>query len=156
VVVLTHISGRAPPRREIPDATADLIGDLSSDGRWFAYVAKDGTVRVDDLLSGGEPRRLATDVRPGEGFLVFSPDSARLASLSSDGHGGSQLRIWDVATGALVPNGVGARLGTDINGLWLTPDPHVMLVRHGARQKPDTRLVLTALSDGSELAVMPP
>jgi len=156
LVAITGISGPTPRRSEIPHTSADLIGDLSPDGQWFAYVAKDGTVRVDDLLTRSEPRIVATGVRPAQGFLAFSPDGQRLASLASDGHGGSELRIWDLVTGALLPNGVGSRLGTDVAGFWLTPDPHDVLVRHGPRMRDGTRLVLHSLADGSELATMPP
>lgn len=157
LVAFTGVSGPTPRRWDIPGTSTDLItGDLSPDGRWFAWVAKDGTVRVCDLLARSEPRIVATGLRPDNVFLVFSPEGQRLASLAGDGHGRSQLRIWDLATGALVPNGVGSRLGTDVFGFWLTPDPREVLVRHGPPIAGDTRLVLHSLVDGSELATMPP
>ena len=156
LIAITGISGPDPRRWDIPGASADGIGDLSPDGRWFAWVAKDGTLRIRDLPARSEPRIVATGLRPGDGSVAFSPDGQRLASLAGDGHGGSQLRIWDRATGALVPNGVGSRLGTDVFGFWLTPDPRAVLVRHGPRNGANTRLVLHSLSDGSELATMPP
>jgi WD40 repeat protein len=156
LIAITGISGPDPRRWDIPDTSTDGIGDLSPDGRWFAWVAKDGTLRIRDLPARSEPRIVATGLRPGDGSVAFSPDGQRLASLAGDGHGGSQLRIWDRATGALVPNGVGSRLGTDVFGFWLTPDPRAVLVRHGPRNGANTRLVLHSLSDGSELATMPP
>ncbi|MBA2323846.1 MAG: WD40 repeat domain-containing protein, partial [Pseudonocardiales bacterium] len=88
LVAFTGISGPAPRRWDIPDTSADGIGDLSPDGRWLAWVAKDGTLRIHDLLARSEPRIVATDIRPDKGFLVFSPDGQRLASLAVDGHGG--------------------------------------------------------------------
>jgi WD40 repeat protein len=69
---------------------------FSPDGRWLAWPAEDGTLRVTDATTGKEVRTLG---RPEQtrylASLVFSPDGRRLATRGYDG----AVRLWDVAGG---------------------------------------------------------
>ncbi|WP_028922565.1 hypothetical protein [Pseudonocardia acaciae] len=150
VVILTGITGPSPRRWEIPDLVPSRT-DLSPDGRWFAYLTNDNRLQIRDVPARSEPRTVATGQRP-DGYPRFSSNSSRLAFLAGDGEPG----MWDVTTGATIPNGVGTRLGNDVAGLWFTPDRNQILVRHGSVRTPGTRLVLHSLTDGAELATMPP
>jgi RNA polymerase sigma factor (sigma-70 family) len=71
---------------------------FSPDGKLLAFGADDKTLRLLDAATGKEVRRWQ---RP-EDFvrdLVFSPDGG---SLVSYGNPGSDLSVWDVATGKLL------------------------------------------------------
>ncbi|MFL5350675.1 MAG: WD40 repeat domain-containing serine/threonine protein kinase [Hyalangium sp.] len=90
--------------------------ELSPDGRSLATASKDRTVRLWNLETG-ESRWLASHLGPVNG-IGFTPDGRHLVSICG---GDDLLRIWDVATGALVrthKTGLGRlfRLGLSMDG----------------------------------------
>jgi WD40 repeat protein len=152
LAILTGITGPAPRRWEVPDLAPEMPFSVSLDGRWLAYLTKDGRLALRDVRARSDPRTLATGLG-ANGTLEFSPDGTRLAWYDGE------PRVWDVATGEPRPNGVGTRLGTDVTAVWLTPDPNQILVRHGPYNPSNdaaTRVTLNSLADGAESAAMPP
>ena len=157
LVVLTGVSGPAPQRWQIPDISPDAVGELSPDGRWFADVTKDGTIRLRDVLD--EVR--APDRGDWSGpaaLLMFSPDSKRIAWLTDSGRQGEvDLRSCDLTTCVTKPPGPRPLPAPrTIYGFWLTPDPNQVLVRYGDAVFDDSRVVLRSIVDGAELATMAP
>jgi WD40 repeat protein len=66
---------------------------ISRDGKTLATGSWDGTVRLWEVATGKEVRRLAF---PGAaGSLAFSPDGKTLAA----GNLAGPVRLWDLATG---------------------------------------------------------
>src|SRR5262249_25675386 len=85
---------------------------FSPDGRWLAWSAEDGKLRLTDAATGKEVRTLgAPEQTRYLAGLAFSPDGKRLATRGYDG----AVRLWDVATGRevrqLAPARTGQRLG---------------------------------------------
>nr|WP_156993444.1 hypothetical protein [Pseudonocardia acaciae] len=156
LTVVTGITGPAPQRWEIPNLPTELQGDLSPDGRWFAYLTKDGTLRVRDILTRAEPMTVATGQQ--QGFVKFSPDGKRLAWLTDSAQTSVvELRICELAECvARHPEPRPLPADRTVYGFWLTPDPNRVLVRDSAPSGRDSRLVVRSVADGSELAVMAP
>jgi WD40 repeat protein len=72
---------------------------FSPDGRWLAWSAEDGKLRLTDTATGKEVRTLgAPEQTRYLAGLAFSPDGKRLATRGYDG----AVRLWDVATGRQV------------------------------------------------------
>ncbi|MET8873900.1 WD40 repeat domain-containing protein [Nocardia sp. NPDC004604] len=88
---------------------------LRPDGRVFASVGSDKTVRLWDLSDLRHPVELGQPLvghQSDFGSVAFSPDGGLLASASSDG----TVRLWDVRTPAN-PTAVGAPLPTGFSGV---------------------------------------
>jgi WD40 repeat protein len=66
----------------------------SSDGRWLASGAGDGTVAIWDLESGRIIRRFTGDTKSTD-TVSISPDRKSIASISGS------IRIWDILSGNL-------------------------------------------------------
>jgi len=65
---------------------------FSPDGRLLAAAGADGAVRLSDLATGSELRRVGG---PGDRLtgVAFSPDGRLLAATGND----ADIRLWDVA-----------------------------------------------------------
>jgi WD40 repeat protein len=70
---------------------------FSPSGRHLAALVRDGSVRVWDVVTGEEVRKLEPggDDNDGSGALAWHPDGTRLAAAAG------KLTVWDVATGAV-------------------------------------------------------
>jgi RNA polymerase sigma factor (sigma-70 family) len=72
---------------------------FSPDGRWLAWAAKDGRLRLTDAATGKEVRTLGEPEQTRYlAGLAFSPDGRRLATRGYD----RAVRLWDVASGRQV------------------------------------------------------
>jgi RNA polymerase sigma factor (sigma-70 family) len=72
---------------------------FSPDGRWLAWAAEDGALRLTDVATGKEVRTLGKPEQTGYlAGLAFSPDGKRLATRGYD----QAVRLWDAATGRQV------------------------------------------------------
>ncbi|MFO0949706.1 MAG: protein kinase [Isosphaeraceae bacterium] len=110
-----------------PDLRVDTeaVG-FSPDNRLVALGPADGTVRIHELVSGAEVRRL--DSRLGATHLAFSPDGVQLAVASQTS---GTVRVFEVATGRLV-----ATLShpDQVMGLaWHPHDPLLAIANHDHR-----------------------
>jgi WD40 repeat protein len=98
----TGYVGRLFPLSDLEERQGDrLIGShshvrrsvaFSPDGRLLATTGDDGVVRLSDLATGTELRRLGG---PGDRLtgVTFSPDGRLLAATGND----ADVRLWDVA-----------------------------------------------------------
>jgi WD40 repeat protein len=157
LTVITGVSGPTPRRWEVPNLPADLPeGDLSPDGRWFAYFTRDGRLQLRDVLTRADPVTVASGQQPGH--IAFSPDSRRLAWITDDGPPQTvQVRVCDLAECAKRPPDTRPLPGTrTIYGFWLTPDPDRVLVRYDNPNFDSSRLVVRSIANGSELTTMAP
>jgi dipeptidyl aminopeptidase/acylaminoacyl peptidase len=68
---------------------------FTPDGRRVVSGANDATLRVWDLESGKEVKRIGTDNKVGVSCLAVSPDGRRLLT----GDATTRLRLWDLETG---------------------------------------------------------
>jgi hypothetical protein len=156
-LVFAGVSGPSPRREELPVAERSQFA-LSPDGRWLAEAPAVGsTVLLHDLTAPGDPRTV-----PGRGGSVtyprFSADGTRLMWAVTDAAGVVTLTVRDLSSGAEVPHGLGP-IPKGTLGAWLTPDPNLILVSTGDQSTTTTtgsRLALRSLTDGSEVAVLPP
>src|SRR5262249_30143391 len=86
---------------------------FSPDGRWLAWSAADGTLRLTDAATGQEGRTVG---EPGQtrylAGLAFPPDGKRLATRGYD----RAVRLWDVASGRQVRQLVPARTVQRLGG----------------------------------------
>jgi WD40 repeat protein len=85
---------------------------FSPDGRWLAWSAEDGTLRLTDAATGKEVRKLGEPEQTRYlAGLAYSPDGKRLATRGYD----QAIRLWDVASGRqvrqLAPGRTGQRMG---------------------------------------------
>ncbi len=112
--------------------------ELSPDGRFVASTGKDPAVRLWDLKTG-ESRWSANHPGPVYG-VAFTPDSRHVITGS---RGDDLLRIWEVATGALVRT-IKTGLGP-LNALALSPDGRHLIIQ----SRPVTRAQLWDLEKGT-------
>ncbi len=70
----------------------------SSDGKLVATASDDGTIRIWDVSSGQEMRRLVIDHGVPMWSAAFSPDSRQIITAGND----EIARIWDIKSGHLI------------------------------------------------------
>ncbi|MFC4944595.1 trypsin-like peptidase domain-containing protein [Pseudonocardia sp. GCM10023141] len=153
VTLYVGVTGPAPRRAELA-GVAPYRTALSPDGHLLADVTATGDVRIHDTAAGGPPRVLATSPA-AVGAPRFSSDGGRLVWFERHAPDGYDVRIVDTATGASVPHRLGVLPATAV-GVALTLDPRQVLVRTGAADRPDSRLAIRSLDDGTEVAALPP
>jgi RNA polymerase sigma factor (sigma-70 family) len=110
---IRQIRGRAP------DSSALAF---TPDGRLLAWPAADGTVRLEETVTGEELRRLALPEARAPADLTFAPDGKVLAAWSRDG----AVRLWDVAAGREVRRLAGPAAAAA--GLAFSPDGRFLAV----------------------------
>jgi tetratricopeptide (TPR) repeat protein len=80
-------------RRFVGHTQAALRVEVTSDGKQALSGSEDGTLRMWDVATGREVRKLQGHA--GECYGIFSPKNRQVLSYGRDG----TLRVWDVATG---------------------------------------------------------
>jgi WD40 repeat protein len=131
-----RLSGRLPGQNEgnpAGHARPVRVVAVSSDGKWLATGAEDGSLRLWEAATGKVRHRLPADgLSSGHGdrvtALAFSPDGALLASSGMD----EVVRVWEVATGKLLTTFAGH-------------EERVLCVTFG----PDSRMVASGGEDGT-------
>ena len=113
----------------------------TADGRSFATVASDGTVRLWDSATGQSSR----EMRHGSGLnaVAFSPDGRFLASAGTD----RVVRLWETATGKLASELKGHH--NEVLAVFFSPDGRKLVT---ASLDFTTRIWNAA--DGRELSVL--
>jgi WD40 repeat protein len=152
------------PAGERFDNLAGIVADLgrqspvrviaiSPDGRSLASGSDDNTIRLWDVASGKELRRLEGHTRAVQS-VAFSPDGRSLASGSGDispdgrslasGSGDKTIRLWDVASGKELPRLEGHT--EPVRSVAFAPDGRSL-----ASGSTDNTIRLWDLSSGKEL-----
>lgn len=113
----------------------------TADGRYFATVAGDGTVRLWDSTTGQSPR----EMRHGSGLnaIGFSPDGRVLASAGTD----RVVRLWQTATGKLASELKGHQ--DEVVAVFFSPDGRKLVTA-----SLDFTIRIWNAADGRELAVL--
>ncbi|HUF39251.1 MAG TPA: WD40 repeat domain-containing protein [Anaerolineales bacterium] len=110
--------------RSLQGHTAPIEGLAAAPGGVLITTSQDNTLRVWDLDTGAELRRLSAEAGPsitgGHTGVAWSPTGDRLATAGSDG----ALRVWDAETGQLLWSAaahVGSATGVtwSANGEWI-------------------------------------
>jgi len=92
-------TGREIRRLQVGEEDDFCLFACSPDGRSLAVRSKNRTIALLDTASGAEKRRFSGGMKRGTA-LVFSPDGAKLASMSFESRNSDHiLQVWDVATG---------------------------------------------------------
>jgi DNA-binding beta-propeller fold protein YncE len=143
---------------------------FSPDGKLVATGGADKTVRLWDVNSGRESKRL--DVGEKVARVIFAPDGSRLITVAAEK--GGPLQSWDVATGKLLwktqagrgtpmsaaisPDGLRLAAGSEDRSLYVFDAPTgkmVMIARGHAGTvtavavSPDGKLLATGSADNS-------
>lgn len=135
---------------------AILDVQLSRDGKRLASASADGTVRLWDLGSGGEPAVIVhAPVEAVEGptrpvaahTASFSPDGRRIATGGDDG----VVRVWDARTGALLAT-MGERFKAPVSRVVWSPEGTSLAA---SAIYPDTSMRLWDAVAGSPSALLP-
>ncbi|MDG3008217.1 WD40 repeat domain-containing serine/threonine-protein kinase [Paludisphaera mucosa] len=95
-----RIWGVDAARPLFPGPLAGATLAFSEDGGRFAFVSADGSIRIHDLPSGSEARRLPSPARPPR-LIAFHPDGRRLATAADVGESGLVV-VWDSETGSRI------------------------------------------------------
>src|SRR5262249_44458915 len=97
LTVRIHDVSTGNERRQFRLHKDDRSAAINADGQMLASGGADGTIRLWDVPTGKELRRL---VDPGDAIyqLVFAPESKLLVSTSAQ----NNCRVWDLATGKML------------------------------------------------------
>jgi WD40 repeat protein len=104
---------------------------ISPDGQWVATAAwlGDPCVRLWDMKTGAERRRLAVDPPVIATHATFSPDGKWLAACRQSSAGKNGLVIWEAESGKVIKQ-IAAPPEQTVHALVFTPDGR-MIVRGG-------------------------
>jgi WD40 repeat protein/serine/threonine protein kinase len=138
-VRIWDVRSRAALDRWTADARSVLFAKFSPDGHRLAFLDSNARLYLWEPATGKPPISFQAHPSGSEGDqLVFSPDGQRLASAVIDD---SDVKIWDVATGALLERHRGP--GENLAGVAFSPDGRLLAVGsglHGHRENGVVRI----------------
>lgn len=133
-----------------PDGARVFVMAVSPDGRFVAFV--DGGAHAFDVeRAAALPDTGAAGFTDSVVDIAFSPDSARLAILTSQPGRFSELRTYAVTMDGLAPLHVWRRGEEGVALAWGTPGLAVVLARHNDPYGPIADALVTLHADARDL-----
>ncbi|WP_345604834.1 serine protease [Pseudonocardia adelaidensis] len=149
MTVFHGIPAGSVDRWDVPDVPAgSSTARLTPDGHLLVVPDPAGGFALWDLVARTGPTRIDDPAVVGldAGSLRLSPDGRLLTGLTPWHDGRSDLVVWDIARGAVVPNRITPIRDPTLGEIVPTSDPDIVLE---AIQEPDGRILARALGDGT-------
>jgi len=149
--IVTNALGSRPEVIELTDPTA-TNASLSPDGRTYAYFTSNGAIFVWNLTDHSTPQQLVAPNGPPLTFIGFGTDF-RLSWAVRQPSGQLVLSRYSPDTHAIRNDVV--EVDREASSITSTPDPDLVLVRMGAANQPNHRVVLRSISRNVDVRALP-
>jgi len=149
--IVTDPGGPDPQRRRVPADRPTSEGVPSPDGKQYAAIGHDGSVRLWDVFQTTSIE-LATTASAVRTLAGFAPDGSRVGWWNVDTSGRGVLTVYQLATRSFRTVTIGT---PNLTKVVLTNEPNQVLIRQGRAGTPDTRVALHSISQDADVRPVP-